>query len=183
MNETVKIKIHSETDDSPEISWQMEEPNFAPKNSDWYWALAIFGLAIVVFSIILKNYLFIIIVALVALILYSSKNKKLELINFRLDTEGLHIDNKLYHYESFKSFWIFLAQSADWRIERGSPSQAGRPAPNREIAVRYKRHLAPLLIAPFHNSDESQIRKILSGHLDENEEEESLIDLLRKRFF
>lgn len=182
INETIKIKVKTEDDvletDSvfDEINWQMEEPNLTPKSNDWYWALAIFGLAIIVFSILLKNYLFIVIVVLIALIFYFSKNKELELINFRLDAEGLHIDGKLYHYEGFESFWIFPAHTH-------ATDGATTLLHEREIAFRYKRRLAPLLIVPFHDNDESQIRKILTKHLSENEEEESMIDLLRKRFF
>jgi len=128
------------------------------------------ALALVVFSILLKNYLLIIIVALAGFIIYSSKNKKPELINFRLDNDGLHIENKFYPYDGFASFWIFPAPAANWRLER-------------ELALRFKKRLIPILIVPFHNGDESQIRKILEKYLPESEEQESLIDLLRKRFF
>ena len=168
-NEPVKIKVKEDRDWEKEsgaaeiLEWQMEEPNFSPKSDEWYWALSIFGLAIVVFSIILKNYLFIIIVALAALIIYSSKNKKLELLDFRLDGEGLCIGSKIYLYDNFESFWIF--------------------SDHAELAFHYKRHFTPLLTIPFRNSDELQIRKILLRYLPENEEEQSLVDLLRKRFF
>lgn len=173
-NDIIKLKVRDENI-LEKISWQIEESIIAPKNNDWYWALGIFGLAIVIFSILLKNYLLIVIVALVALIFYFSKNKKPELMNFQLDVSGLHIDNKFYHYEGFESFWIFPARL---NIENGTTTLH-----DREVALRHKRRLSPLLILPFHNNDESQIRKILTKHLSENEEEESLIDLLQKRFF
>ncbi len=173
-DEVIKLKIRD--GNAPEkISWRINEPALVPKNSQWYWAFAIFGLAIIVFSILLQNYLLIIIVALVALIFYSSKNKKPEIINFLLDAEGLHIGKKLYHYDNFESFWIFPAR-AD--LETGTTTLE-----DREMAFRYKRDLMPLLILPFHNNDETPIKKILLKYLPENEEEESLIDLLRKRFF
>ncbi|MDP2946251.1 MAG: hypothetical protein Q8N61_02245 [bacterium] len=155
-------------EDFSEINWEIAEPDFTPKTTEWFWALGILALALIVFSILLKNYLLIIIVALAIFIIYSSKNKKPELINFRLDNDGLYIEYKFYSYDGFESFWIF---------------PAGRPAHNREIALRYKRHLAPLLILPFHSDDELRIRKILTKYLTESEEQESLIDLLKKRFF
>ncbi len=170
INETVKIKVQTENSaseastDSDEVNWRIEEPNFTPKTTEWFWAFGILTFALIVFSILLKNYLLTIILALAIFIIYSSKNKKPELINFRLDNDGLYIEHKFYPYDSFESFWIFLAH-------------------NREIAFRYKRHLAPLLILPFHSDDEPQIRKILTKYLTESEEQESLIDLLRKRFF
>jgi len=133
--------------------------------------------ALIVFSILMKNYLLTIILALAAFIIYSSKNKKLEHINFRLDNDGLYIEDKFYPYDSFESFWIFPA--------RGGSSEGGEAHTNkeRELALRYNRHLAPLLIAPFYNIDEPEIRRILSEYLPESEEQESLIDLLKKRFF
>ena len=187
-NETVKIKIKNENNDSeisPDsdgVSWRIEEPDHLPKTTEWFWALGILALALIVFSILLKNYLLIIIVALTIFIIYSSKNKNLELVNFQLDSDGLYIERQFYSYDGFESFWIFPAQF-EQQIERGSPRYAGRPAHNRELAFRYQRHLLPLLIVPFHNDDELAIRRILNKYLPESEEQESLIDLLRKRFF
>jgi len=176
-NETVEIKIKTED----EITWRIEEPNFTPKTTEWFWALGIFALALIIFSILLKNYLLTIILALAAFIIYSSKNKKPELINFRLDNNGLYIEHKFYHYDGFESFWIFPARLNDYASSRsGRETQTDE---GRELALRYKRHLMPLLIVPFHNNDEPEIRRILNKYLPESEEQESLIDLLRKRFF
>lgn len=172
-NETVKIKVQTENNtseasvDFSEINWRIEEPDFMPKTTEWFWALGIFAFALIVFSILLKNYLLIVIVALAMFIIYGSKNKKPELINLRLDNNGLYIEDKFYPYDGFESFWIF----------------ADMTGKNREFVLRYKKHLMPLLIIPFHNDDESGIRNVLNEYLPENEEKESLIDLLRKRFF
>lgn len=164
-NETIKIKVqedHQENSALDELNWQMEERQSNLNNNEWLWALAIIGFAIVVFSILLKNYLLIIIVALAAFIIYARKFKKSEMHDFRLDNEGITIDGKLYSYDNFDSFWIF---------------------PATEIAFRKKHHLMPLLIVPFHDYEESDIRKILESQLPENEEEESFLDLLQKKFF
>jgi len=171
-NETVKIKIKNENNDSeinPDsdgVNWRIEEPDLTPKTTEWFWAFGILAFALIVFSILLKNYLLTIILALAIFIIYSSKNKKPELINFRLDNDGLYIEHKFYPYDSFESFWLFPAQNE-----------------KRELALRHKRHLSPLLIVLFHNNDEPRIRRILNKYLPESEEKESLIDLLRKRFF
>jgi len=183
INETVKIKVQTENNtsetgvDFSEIIWEIEEPDFTPKTTEWFWAFGILAFALIVFSILLKNYLLIIIIALAIFIIYSSKNKKPELINFRLDNDGLYIESKFYPYDSFESFWVFPA--------RGGSPEGGENTTDkeRELALRYKRHLAPLLIVPFHNNDEPRIRIILNKYLPESEEQESLIDLLRKRFF
>ncbi|MBI4919884.1 hypothetical protein HY838_01175 [Candidatus Azambacteria bacterium] len=149
------------------FEWKIEEPDFTPKSAEWFWALGILAFALVVFSILLKNYLLIAIVALAMFIIYANKNQKPELINFRLDGEGFHIEKKISPYEDFESFWIF-------------PAHIGK---NPELVLRRKRHLSPLLVAPFYGDDENKIRAILEKYLPEKEEQESLIDLLRKRFF
>ncbi|MDO8574910.1 MAG: hypothetical protein Q7R61_01400 [bacterium] len=164
-NETIKIKVREENQAnsaSDEISWQIEERQANLNNGQWLWALAIVGFAVVVFSVMLKNYLLIIIVALTTFIIYASKNKKPETHDFRLDSEGIAIDGKLYSYENFESFGIL---------------------PDKEIAFRRKHHLMPLLIVPFHGHEELEVRKIIDNYLPENEEEESFLDLLRKKFF
>jgi hypothetical protein len=182
-NETVKIKVQTENSaseagaDSNEVNWRIEEPDLTPKTTRWFWAFGILAFALIVFSILLKNYLLTIILALAIFIIYSSKNKKPELINFRLDNDGLYIENKLYPYENFESFWIFPARGGS---PLGGETQTDE---KRELALRHRRHLMPLLIVPFHNNDEPEIRRILNNYLPESEEQESLIDLLRKRFF
>ena len=174
MDETIKLKIKTEGE-TDSLEWEIDEPQFAPQAQEWYFALAILGLAAVVFSILLKNYLFIVIVALVALIIYSSKGKKPAVLKCRIDGEGLRIGKSFYSYDRFDSFWIFPAHI---NLESGATSLH-----DREMAFRHTRHVLPLLIVPFHNNDETTIRKILSEHLPESEEQESLIDLLKKRFF
>ncbi|MDP3003924.1 MAG: hypothetical protein Q8N43_00200 [Candidatus Azambacteria bacterium] len=170
-NENIKIRIEDN------LEWRIEEPDFTPKTTRWFWALGILAFALIVFSILLKNYLLTIILALAIFIIYSSKNKKPELVNFRLDNDGLYIERKFYPYDSFESFWIFP-------VRGGSPEEGENTTDEeRELALRYKRHLVPLLIVLFHNDDEQKIRKFLNKYLPENEEQESLIDLLRKRFF
>ena len=163
-----------------EINWQIEDRPITHTNSQWLWALAIVGLAIIVFSILLKNYLLIVIVFLSAFIIFVSKNKKLELHHFQLNNEGIFIDGKFYSYESFESFWIFPARNAS-HGDAGWHSEAG--GPDNEIAFRKKHHLMPLLIVPFHDPEEPEIRKIIESHLPESEEEESFLDLLQKKFF
>lgn len=144
------------------INWQIEERQTNLRSNEWLWALVIIGFAIVIFGVLLKNYLLIIIIALAALIIYARKFKKPETHDFQLDNAGLAIDGKLYSYENFESFWIFT---------------------DKEIAFRRKHRLMPLLIVPFRDDDEPQIVKMLSKHLPESEEEESFLDLLQKRFF
>ena len=160
-NENIKITIKDE------ISWRIEESDFAPQTAEWFWALGILAFALVVFAVLLKNYLLIVIIALAAFIIYENKNKKPELIHFTLDGNGLRVGDKFYPYENFKSFWIY-------------ENIAGQ---KRELVFRRQQNFMPLLTIFFNNEDESEIQKILNKHLPEKEEPESLIDLLRKRFF
>ena len=43
MNETVKIKVQTENNDSEsntdfsEITWEIEEPDLTPKTTEWFW--------------------------------------------------------------------------------------------------------------------------------------------------
>ena len=171
-NETVKIKVREENQEnsaldeissaSGGINWQIEERPANLNNGQWLWALAIIGFAIIIFSIMLKNYLLIIIVALTTFIIYARKFKKPETHDFRLDDDGISIDGKLYLYENFESFGILQ---------------------DEEIALRRKHYLMPLLIIPFHGYEELEVRRILENRLPESEEEESFLDLLRKKFF
>ncbi len=164
-DETVKIKINDDADVVYELGWQTPEPELLPKTAEGFWAMAILGAAFLIFSLLLKNYLLAIIVILVAIIFYGLMNKRPEMINFRLDDSGLHINETFYPYENFESFWIFEGLL------------------DNEVVFRYKKHFMPLLTIPFNAGDETKIRNMLKRHLPEVEEKASLIDLFRKRFF
>jgi len=190
-NETVKIKIQTENSapeagaDSDEVNWRIEEPGLTPKTTEWFWAFGILAFALIVFSVLLKNYLLIIILALAIFVMYSSKNKKPELINFRLNNNGLYIEHQFYPYDSFESYWIFPDENGSSPNKPASALDRETCAggKTRELALRHKQRLSPLLIISFYGGDEPKIKKIINKYLPEKEEQESLMNLLRKKFF
>lgn len=149
------------------IEWQAQEFFSIPRSQEIIAAMSIIAVNLLIFGIFTKNYLFILIIALIGFIMYLHKQKGAEIMDISIDQKGITINKKLYYYEGFKSFWIF-----------GQDHEHGR-----ELALRSDKRFMPLLLVPLANADINSVKAVLEKHLPEQEEKESLIDILRKAFF
>lgn len=150
------------------LSWQAQEIPSLPSSQEIILALGIIALGLIVFAVLTQNYLFMIIVVLAALIMYIQNKKGAQTIDFSISGGNISINKKIYTYEDFQSFWIF-----------GQEHEHGR-----ELVLHSKKRIVPLYLIPIAPGiDIVSLKNILSNHLPEIEERESLVDLLRKAFF
>jgi hypothetical protein len=140
------------------ISWQAPEFYYYEKTSDWYWVLGIICIGIVVASILLKNFLFAVLVffAGFSIALYGAKRPRM--INFSINERGVVVDNKqVYPYENIKSFWI----------EYNPPFQ-------QELLIELKKSMTPKIAIILNDVDPEEIKKYLLKHIKEEKISESL---------
>lgn len=148
-----------------ELQWQAPDNHHLPKNQEFLVAASVGAIALIVFAILTRNYLFILLIAIAAFLIYASLKKGPGLNHFKLTDRGLFIDKKFYPYNDFESFWIFDQSEI------------------HEVALRSKRRFAPILLIPLYNIDSEEVAEFLARHIEIKEEEESLIDIFRKRYF
>ena len=88
------------------ISWEAQEYIQRSKNTGWYIALILVGVALSVLSIFLQWWTFVvlIIVSIIALIVNNLRPPRM--VHYSLTDKGIKIGSKTYEYSLFKSFGV-----------------------------------------------------------------------------
>jgi len=146
-----------------DIQWTAPEFEKREKSPAWFLAVGIFALIFFTIALLMKNFIFavLIIISVFAIFIYAIKTPRQ--INFKIDGKGLWIGEKLYPYEELNSFWIFF-----------EPSQI------KELSIKSKKILAPLIKIPLLDQDPVLIRQALIKFIPEEKQEESLVDIIAR---
>ena len=141
------------------LSWQAPEYVYTKKSPDWYWAVGIVTMGIFVVAIIFDNFLFGAFVLLggFTIALYGARPPRI--ITFTLSIEGIRIENRVYPYESLRSFWIFY-----------------RPPEIKELSIESQKMIMPQIKIPLGDTNPAEVRAYLVQFMPERQQEESLID-------
>ena len=144
-----------------QIEWEAPEYDHFEKDANWFWTIGGAALGLVLIAILLKNFLFAIIILLGAFTVMLYGARLPSLIYFALTPKGLRVKDRLYPYNYLRSFWI-------------SDEHA-----KRKIIIESDRLLLPhLIILLPPEIDDVEAREYLLQYLPEVQHEESLIDLL-----
>lgn len=141
------------------IFWQsLEHSNHKPKGSDWFWAVGVVAVGVVILSFYFGNILFGIIIALFALVAGMLANKKPDLHSFEISRKGVRVGTLLYPFSNLESFWV---EDTDYEDK---------------IIFKTKKTMRSFLIIPFDSTktDPELLRDFLLDYLDEEELEEPL---------
>ena len=89
-----------------EFTWQSAEYVKNARGVDWYWAVALLGVAGVTACVVLDNYLFAVIVfiAIVFIFVYASRDPVLHTVS--VSQVGVEIAERMFTYEHLTHFWI-----------------------------------------------------------------------------
>jgi len=88
------------------ISWQVPEYEKHERNKSWYIFAGIIGLLFLVYAIYTKNFLFAVIIIVVALIIILHDSREPDLIKTSITDEGIIVGRKFYDYDEIKNFSI-----------------------------------------------------------------------------
>jgi len=143
------------------LQWQALEYEMYYKPSDWYWALGILTLGLVVVAAIMQNVLFGVFALLAGFTLAMFGAKPPRVRTFSINHEGVRIDAQLHPFDSLKSFWIFYT-----------------PPIHQELRLETKRSLQPHLTIPLGDTNPLEVRVALIPYMPEKPQEESLIEIM-----
>jgi len=141
------------------IEWYALEYEQYERHPDWFWIMGTAALCIAVGSIYFHNILLAIIIILGTVLLFTYAIKEPKAMLVSLSGEGIRIHNKLYRFDSIKSFWI--------REETVVPM----------LVIESSRPFLPHIIVPIVDIAPEKIREFLTPQLKEVEHEISLIDI------
>ncbi len=146
------------------IEWKEFEHTYKPKNTDWFWYVASGALFIIVIAILLRNFLFAILVFIAAIVFTLLSIKKPKKIKFSIDTIGIKIDNNFYPYKEISSFWINYD-----------------PPLKKELIIKLKKKMSQHIKIPIDDTNPNTIREFLIKILPEEEHQETLTETIVER--
>jgi len=139
------------------ISWKALEYKRKDKTADWYWAVILISLAIVVTSFVLHNAFFAILVIISTIVLMSFSIIAPKMVNISINQKGVFVEKEMYPFATLESFWV---ESMDEN--------------NQKILLKSKKLIMPLIAIPLEEHHHLDVREFLLQYLPEVEMHEPL---------
>ncbi len=111
--------------DQPVVEWQAGEYVHHDKSMRWY--LGLLGVLVLLMATALftREWLSIGVFVMMAVAVAVYARRPPHILNYLLDDQGVHIENKSYPYSQFRSFGVL--QDADWKSIDLEPTQRFMP--------------------------------------------------------
>jgi len=116
------------------IEWDGHAYEHKERSSDWFWAVGIITVAVVLTSIILGNIIFALLILISAFTLVLFINRPPETIHVVVNERGITKGNMLYPFETLHAFYIDIDH------------------PHKKIILQSQKMLMPLIIIPLDDS-------------------------------
>lgn len=147
------------------LSWKTEEFAYHPKDLQWFLVAGILALGIFASLLVLKNMFGAATILLFMFIMYLYATKKPDMLSVVVDGRGITVNNKRISYSDISSFWVLYEQ------------------PVKDLIIIQKAKFTPKTIIPLGQVNPVELRALLLANaIVEKEEEETLTDILARRF-
>lgn len=152
------------TADNNGVTWTASEYMANPKNAGWFMALTVTSvvLAIIVY-IVTRDIVSTIVTAIVGLTVGIFAARQPRTLQYRIDNKGLHIGEKFYPYESFKSFSIASEHAMNY------------------ISLQPLKRFMPPLTVHYDPADENQITQTLADYLPFEDHKPDMVENISRR--
>ncbi len=147
------------------LEWRALEHNHQPKSQRWFVVLAAALTTTVVGLVLLGNVIGAITIAFAGGFMYWLAQREPNVMRYRVLTEGIALNNTLYHYQDLEAFNIVY-----------------EPGFVKTVILRSKRTFSPLLHMEIGDTDPVVIRDLLLEFIEEDQElHEPLVDIYARR--
>lgn len=131
--------------------WAVPEYIKYQRTKTWYVVMGSIGVALLLYAAFTKNFLFVVILLLVALIAYLHERQNPEILEFMILEGGVVLGTRYYPYKEIKSFWIIYEPPDVKMLYFGIP--------------RLLRHELPVHLE---NQNPVKLRQLLLTYLEED---------------
>ena len=133
----------------------------------WYITAGIVAIALFVYSIVTKNFLFAIIIILIAIIVIGKDFVSPHQVQFTVDEDNVTIGDRTYRFREFATFWL-----------------AYEPPQVKMLYLEFKSGVRPSYPIPLVNENPLRVRSVLQKYIREDleREAEDLTDRLGRMF-
>ncbi len=146
------------------ISWQALEYKQKEKTVDWYWAVGIISLAIIIIAVYTHNILFAVLVLISTAILLSFSINKPKVIDVSINQKGISMGRDMYPFATLESFWV-----------------ESMPGGDEKILLKSSKVLMPLITIPLEEHHHLDVREFLLQYLKEEEMHEPFSNKLMEK--
>ncbi|MDD5043520.1 MAG: hypothetical protein PHD51_02500 [Patescibacteria group bacterium] len=137
------------------MSWSFPESESYERGWLWYAGVLFFGLLFLIYAVWVNNYLFVLIVLIAIIIMFTYSVKEPEEVNFVITDEGVGVNSKFYSFEQLKNFWIVY-----------------NPPLVKKLFLEFKSSIRPELTVNLGDQNPLKVREVLLKHIEENLERE-----------
>lgn len=137
--------------DKFELIWEAPEYFHYKRSNDWFWAVGIIAICIIVLSFIFNNALFGILVIISTIVLIVFVLREPGLVRYEINNRGLKINNTLLPFITLEAYWL--------ETRHGEP----------KLIIKSKKSFLPYYIIPVHTDDVNNIDIILNQFIEEKE--------------
>lgn len=145
------------------LGWDaLEYPKYR-RGRLWYAGALLIGGGLLIYAVLSANFLFALIVVMVALMAYLSSVVEPRKIRFSIVDTGIRLGRAFYPYRDIGRFWFIY-----------------EPPEVQALYLEFKNSFRPRLTIDLGNANPNQVRQALGGFLREDftEEEEPFADFL-----
>jgi len=136
-------------------AWTFPEFVVHKRGKTWYISALIITVAVIIWSIFSKNYLFIIIIVIIGIIFIMQNRQSPPPIECRIKEDGIELGRNFYPFRDLKKFYIIY-----------------QPPLVKNIYFDFKSAVRPTLPISLEKENPLKIREILKKYLDEDLEKE-----------
>lgn len=134
------------------IQWEIPEYEKYERDRRWYIIAAIIALGLIAYAIFTRNYLFALIIVIIAFIVITRDGQEPLVVNFSLESTGIYVGQRFYSYDTFKSFSVVF-----------------RPKDNiKNLYLNFKNTMRPHLSIPLKEANPIDVRNFLLRFLAED---------------
>ena len=137
------------------LSWQFPASRNLIRGKGWWITAGVITLVLVIYAIMVVNFLFAVIVIIGAVIIWLDSHKEAEWLDFNIHQSGITVGKRLWPWKELDHFWI-----------------AYHPPEVTSLYIQPKNSFNPRLSIPLVDMNPLKVREVLSKYLTENLERE-----------
>ena len=146
------------------LSWTAPEFVYYEKTDAWFIGFGILSAALFVVSVLMKNYLFALLILIASFLIYIYAKKHPRQITIKITEEHIHIGKSfLLAHKEIVSFWIF--EEPEIKI----------------LSLETKKVLYPKISVILSDINSDEIRETMARFIKEKKHEEHLIDVFSRK--
>lgn len=153
-------------DTYPHVEWTASEYIAHQKSAGWYGLLAIssIGIAAIVYFVTNGDIVSTVVVLVLGLLLGIFSARQPRELSYAIGNTGIHIGQKFYPYESFKTFSVVHDEGLGY------------------VSLEPLRRFMPPLTIHYDPNDEDRIASTLAEYLPHEDHKPDLVDRITRRF-